>query len=84
MINNKNVIKVLVLGVLLLLCNVVVGCGEKANHDKKTTEDIAKLSIDEERIASHHHADASGVPFPARLPTGRRCAGRHSGLCGSC
>ena len=57
MINNKNVIKVLVLGVLLLLCNIVVGCGEKANHDKKTTEDIDKLSIDEERIASHHHAD---------------------------
>lgn len=57
MIKTKNVIKVMVLSVLLVLFSIVQSCGENDNHPKKTNEDIAKLSADDENIEPHHHAD---------------------------
>nr|WP_321230996.1 cupin domain-containing protein [uncultured Psychroserpens sp.] len=56
MIKNKNVIKVMVLGVLFMIFTLLQSCGKKENN-YKANEQMAKLSLVEEKSESHGHEE---------------------------
>jgi mannose-6-phosphate isomerase-like protein (cupin superfamily) len=57
MIKNINIIKVMVLGALFMMLTVVQGCGKKENNHKKTNEEIAKISLDDDLEAHIHKGE---------------------------
>ncbi|QCX38165.1 cupin domain-containing protein [Aureibaculum algae] len=57
MIKNKNVIKVMVLGVLFIIFTMVQGCGKTKDNHKKANEQIAEISLEEEGGEPHTHKE---------------------------